>query len=94
MRWWFGVPLTLVIIVGCHAIWQPLIYGVILWSAGWAAWESQRIRAREYKSMMSMGPFGTLLSLLFLWIIGFPAFLNFRSNVLAGRAVRKHSATV
>ena len=89
MRWWMGLPLTWAVLMGVAQVWPPLNYGVVLVGAWWAARESRKLNAPAYKSLMAMGPVGTFFCVAVWSLIAFPAFLNFRSNVLAKRAVLK-----
>jgi hypothetical protein len=55
---------------------------VILGTSVWVFFDARAIGVRkgQVKGLANMGPWGWLLVCLFLWIIGFPAYLAMRGK--------------
>lgn len=67
----------------------PVVWAMILATASWAAWDSNRIHVREYKSGVALHPVGLWFGVALLWIVGFPWYLAVRYRIKAGTQERK-----
>lgn len=59
---------------------------MILFSAAWAAWDSQKVGARHFQGWMGRGPLGVFALVAILWIAAFPAYLVLRERIRGGVA--------
>ena len=67
----------------------PLVWPMIVITASWAAWDSTRIRIRDYKTGVALHPAALWVGIFFLWIIGFPWYLAARYRIQNGTLPRK-----
>ena len=61
---------------------ETLIILVIVGTSIWVAFDAKSIGIKkgQLKGMLDMGPLGWFFVCLFLWIIGFPAYLAMRGK--------------
>lgn len=57
--------------------------------AAWVAFDSRRIRIRDYHTSLAYGPGILFLLTLCVWIVVFPWYLAVRDLIKSGRAIRK-----
>lgn len=61
-------------------------------TAAWAAWDSDRIRVRDYVSGVSYSPVVLFFAISMCWGVGFPWYLAVRSRIRNGTQPRKCEA--
>ena len=66
----------------------PLLIPLVLATATWAAWDSTRIRIREYKSGIALSPVALWIGIVMLWLIGLPWYLTVRYRISQGTQPR------
>jgi hypothetical protein len=66
----------------------PLLAPLIFASATWAAWDSVRIRIRDYRSGVSLSPVVLWFGIALFWIVGFPWYLTVRYHIARGTQPR------
>jgi hypothetical protein len=67
----------------------PLVWPMVLLTATWAAWDSTRIRIREYQTGVALSPVSLWLGMALLWIVVFPWYLAARYRFQKGTLPRK-----
>jgi hypothetical protein len=90
----FLLSLGLAVIVGVAQakLGVPLVWPMILVTASWAAWDSTKIRIREYQTGVALAPVALWFGIAFLWIVGFPWYLAARYRAQNGTLPRKVQA--
>ena len=63
-----------------------IVKGMVLITSVWAAFLSNKLKFRKYKTGMSYHPVVVFFATFFLWIVAFPWFLTIRDNILDGTA--------
>ena len=85
MKWQLGLPLSLILVFVVAVISKyfgfNLAWLLILISALWAAFDSNKIGLRNYKSGLSYGPVILFFALAGVWIVGFPWYLHVRYKI-------------
>ena len=83
--------LVLAVIVGVaqSKLGVPLMWPMILATASWAAWDSTKVRIREYQTGVALHPVALWFGISFLWIVGFPWYLAARYKAKNGTLARK-----
>lgn len=67
----------------------PLV--VVLATSVWASFDAANLEAKNYQSkFMTASPIIVFIGGLLLWIVVFPWYLYFRSNIKAGKISRKN----
>ena len=98
MKWWLAIPFTLLLLCLTSFVSQWagawLVWAMVLATAAWAAFDSSKLRAHEYKSGVALKAPALFLGIALLWILGFPWYLIFRERVKSGRAIRKADAVI
>jgi hypothetical protein len=93
MKWYWGIPFAVIIILitifVSRAIGFNLIWLMIIGTALWAAFDSNKIRLKEYKSGLSYGPIVLFIAIGLLWLAGFPWYLHIRYKINHGLAELK-----
>ncbi len=62
----------------------PVIWIMIAVTALWAAYDSDRVGLRRYKTELSHGPIMVFLACAVLWILCFPWYLTLRHRIKSG----------
>ncbi|MFM6330475.1 MAG: hypothetical protein ACKPKE_14095 [Microcystis panniformis] len=93
MGWRNSLLLTLLILVVGNGLDKitgiPIMGGIVLVTALWAAIDSDRIEIHKYKITVSFVPsfsnsWSVFLFVLLLWVYCFPAYLIIRGKILKG----------
>jgi len=82
------VPL---LVISCRRE-SAAIWIAVLVSALWAAYDSDRLQFRRYKSDIPYTPVFVFAACAMFWIIGFPWYLTMRKNIKTGKAVLRDEA--
>lgn len=85
MSWWAAISLTFLLltvtVVAEGGTGLPVTILMVLGTALWAAFDSNRIDLRRYKSGVALGPAALFFGIALIWIVGFPWYLIVRSRI-------------
>ncbi len=59
---------------------------MVIFTAGWAGFDSVKVGARHFRGFMGRGPVAVFLLVASLWIVTFPAYMVLRERIRAGVA--------
>ncbi|MFC1851256.1 hypothetical protein ACFL27_13755 [candidate division CSSED10-310 bacterium] len=91
MKWYWGLTLSVILVVITVLISEPLVEIMILMTSLWAAFDSAHINLRKYKSGISIHPVLLFFGILFIWIVAFPWYLHVRYQITHGLAELKEA---
>jgi hypothetical protein len=93
MKWYWGVPLVIMLTALACFVSRLVSFNVtipmVLLTALWASVDSQKLELKKYKSGVSYGPVALFFAIAFLWIFGFPWYLEMRHRIKHGQAKLK-----
>ncbi len=82
--------LTFAIVIGTAltsvGIGLNLAVPMVLFTAGWAAFDSMKVGARHFRGFMGRGPVAVFFLVAALWVLTFPAYMVLRERIRAGVA--------
>jgi len=71
----------------------PIVWIMIAVTALWAAYDSDRVGLRRYKSELSHGPIVVFFACALLRVFSFPWYLSLRHKIKSGTLLLKHGTT-
>jgi hypothetical protein len=85
MKIWQAILLTIIIMFFLFLLPERLVGLVsllVVWgSAIWIYLDAEKLNTKQYKSNLGISPIELSILTLFIWLIIFPAYLNFRYRI-------------
>jgi len=95
MEKWQAFVLAIVLLVVIILVPPVVGLALVFFSSFWASFDANKLKAKEYESgFLKASPGAVFVGSLLLWIVVFPWYLYYRSQIKAGNLKRRDVSVV